>query len=218
MKATGKYKRIQTRPKGSVLALILIITLILVLVGYAIIKIAEGTAVQTILFQNESIAMSGNPDLLLDMDVSGTSGTITFPNSRADYKVEFYGFVGYRPVFEVTADGYCGTYHRSIRVYVTQAVSGWEMGMCQVPSSTTTTTPVYFVDGEIVDIPIHINTYDNPKDSDRDIFISGSPTFLESVSMGESRYSSGGADKYQTVMGVFKGFIYFDQPKSLISD
>ena len=232
MKITGKHKRVRIRPKGFALAFVLIVVLILMLIGFAIIKVTEGTALQAVLFQNENIAMSsaeaayenaifwmsGNPDLLLDMDVSGTSGSLTFPNSKADYEVKFHGFIGYRPVFEVTADGYCGTYHRSIRVYVTQAVSGWEMGMCRVPSSSAATTPVYFVDGEVVDIPIHINSYADLKDSDRDIFISGSPVFLKSVSMEESRYSSGGTDKYQTVMNVFTDGISFEQPKSLISD
>ncbi|MBC8392817.1 MAG: hypothetical protein H8E17_09680 [Deltaproteobacteria bacterium] len=97
------------RSQGFALTFSLILVIILMLIGFAVIKVAQGTAVQSILFQNESIAMSnaeaayenaiywmsGNPDLLLDMDISGTSGTITFPNSTADYKVEFYGFVGY---------------------------------------------------------------------------------------------------------------------------
>lgn len=232
MKIVGTHKRIRIRPEGFVLAFALILMLILIMIGFTIIKIYEGAGLQAVLFQNEHIAMSNaeaayenaiywmsdNPDLLLDLDVSGTEDTISFPNSWADYKVEFYGFVGYRPVFEVTANGYCGTYHRGIRVHIAQAVSGWEMGACQVPMSAGSTTGVSFVDGEIVDMPIHINSYGAPDDSTRDIFISGSPLFMKSVSMGESRYSSGGSDKYNTVMDVFTDGISFDQPRSLITD
>jgi hypothetical protein len=232
MKQFRRHKRTRLHPDGYVLSLVLITMLILTLIGFAILKAAEGEMIQTIIFQNEQIAlssaeaayeraiywMSDNPDLLLDMDTAGTSGTLSFPNSTADYRVQFYGFIGYRPVFEVTADGYCGTYHRSIRVYVAQTVSGWEMGMCRVPTDTDQTTAVYFVDGEVVDMPIHINSYADPKDSQRDIFISGTPQFLKSVSMEETRRSSGGVDKYEDVMSVFHDGISFEQPRSLISD
>ena len=232
METFRRHKRTHAHEKGFVLALVLIVVLILMLIGFAIVKISEGDVMQMVLFQNETVAMSSaeaayekaifwmsdNPDLLLEMDLAGTSGTISFPNSKADYKVQLYGFVGYRPVFEVTADGYCGTFHRSIRVYVAQAVSGWEMGMCRVPTGSTATTPVYFVDGEVVDMPIHINSYEDLEDSQRDIFISGSPKFLQPVSMEESRYSSAGFDKYKDVIGVFKNSISFEQPRSLISD
>lgn len=218
--------------KGSVLAFVLILVIILSLSGFSLIKMSEGSAVQAVLYQNENVAMlaaeaayenavywmSGNPDLLLDMDISGTDGTLDFPNATADYQVRFYGFVGYRPIFEVTANGYSGTFHRSIRVHAAQAVSGWEMGVCRVPSGTSSTTGVYFVGGEVIDMPIHINSYGAPDDSERDIFISGDPTFLQEVTMEESRYSWGGSDKYRPVINVFDEGISFDQPKSLISD
>lgn len=207
-------------------------TIILALIGFALLRISEGAVVQAILFQNEQVSMltaeaayenaiywmSQNPDLLLDMDMSGTDGTLEFPNSNADYHVKFYDFVGYRPVFEVTADGYCGTFHRSIRVYVAQAISGWEMGKCRIPSGSVSTEEVYFADDEIIDMPLHINTDDDPRDQKIDIFISGDPTFLREVSMEESRYMFSGMDKYQKVMDVFDNGIVFDQPKSLISD
>ncbi len=232
MNTARKMIQKSARRGGFTLAFVLILVLVLMLLGFGIVKIAEGDVLQMLLFQNETIAMasaeaaferaiywmSDNPDLLLEMDVSGTTGTLTLPNSTADYEVKFYGFVGYRPVFEVTADGYCGTHHRSIRVYTVQSVSGWEMGMCRVPTGAASTTPVYFVDGETVDMPIHINTYDEPDDSQRDIFISGSPVFLESVSMEEARHSGGGYDKYDEVMDAFHDGIAFEQPRSLISD
>ena len=232
MKTVTNYKRISNRPGGFVLAFVLITMLVLTLVGFSVIQMTEGAAVQAVLYQNEAIAMSAaeaayenaiywmsdNPDLLLDMDISGTDGTLEFPNSRADYQVRFDGFVGYRPVFEVTANGYCGSFHRSIRVYAAQAISGWEMGMCRIPKNTAATEAVYFVDGEIIDMPIHINSYGAVDDSQRDIFIDGNPVFTEEVTMEESRHSSGGMDKYSMIMGVFNNGILFDQPKSLITD
>ncbi len=225
-------KKQHRHAKGSVLALVLILVVILSLLGFALIKISEGASLQSLLFQNEQIAMltaeaayenaiywmSQNPDLLLDMDMSGTDGSFNFPDSRADYHVEFYGFVGYRPIFEVTANGYCGTFHRGIRVYVAQSVSGWEMGMCRIPTGTISTDEVYFVSGEIIDMPIHINSYGAVDDSQRDIAISGNPTFLQEVTMEESRYSSGKSDKYRDIINVFDEGILFDQPKSLITD
>ena len=232
MKTDKQQKRAKNRTQGSVLAFVLILMVILSLFGFALIKISEGVSLQSLLFQNEQIAMltaeaayenaiywmSQNPDLLLDMDMSGTDGSFDFPDSRADYHVKFYGFVGYRPIFEVTANGYCGTYHRGIRVYAAQAVSGWEMGMCRIPTGTSSTNEVYFVSGEIIDMPIHINSYGAVDDSQEDIAISGNPTFLQDVSMEESRYSSGGKDKYNGIIHVFDEGISFDQPKSLITD
>ncbi len=218
--------------RGSILAGVLVLMVILSLVGFSMIKISEGALVHATLFQNESIAMAAaeaayedaiywmgqNPELLMLMDVDGTTGRVSFENSHADYRVKFHGFVGYRSVFEVMADGYCGTFHRSIRVHVIQAVSGWEMGQCRIPTSTGSTQEVYFANGEILDMPIHINSYQAPDDSQRDIHISGWPSFLQDVSMGESRYSAGGHDKYASVIDLFGAGISFDQPRSLISD
>jgi hypothetical protein len=193
MKTGGKYKRKQNREKGSILAFVLVLTIILTLIGFALLNISEGAVVQATMFQNEQVAistaeaayenaiywMSQNPDLLLDMDMSGTDGTLEFPNSKADYHVKFYDFVGYRPVFEITANGYCGIFHRSIRVYASQAISGWEMGMCRVPSGSISTYEVNFADGEVIDMPIHINSQGDPDDNERDIFIyGGSPLFI----------------------------------------
>jgi len=232
MKILKRRKVKHIHAKGSVLAFVLALTVILSLIGFSLIKMSEGATVQAVLYQNENVAMlaaeaayenaiywmSGNPDLLLDMDISGTDDTLEFPNSTADYQVRFGGFVGYRPIFEVTANGYCGTFHRGIRVHAAQAVSGWEMGQCRIPTGTSSTNPVYFADGEIIDMPVHINSYGNPDDSQRDIFLSGNPIFQQEVTMEESRYSSGGSDKYNSVINFFDEGISFGQPKSLISD
>jgi hypothetical protein len=76
---------------------------------------------------------------------------------------------------------------------------------------------VYFISNEIIDLPLHINNlHDNP--DYRDIYISGSPQFKQSIAMGESRYTTGGSDKYASVMGLFGSGIYFDQPESRVTD
>ena len=232
MENTKNNKREHHNRQGSILAFVLILLVVLSLIGMAMIKMSQGAEVQALLFENEAVAMSTaeaayenaifwmgqNPELLMMMDVGGTTGSLIFEDSHADYSVKFDGFVGHRPIFEVTADGYCGTHHRSIRVYVIQASSGWEMGQCRIPISTAATQEVYFAEGEVLDIPIHVNSYKAPDDPQRDIFISGNPTFLKPISIGESRYSVGGHDKYNDVMDLFTAGISFDQPKSLISD
>jgi hypothetical protein len=100
-----------------------------------------------------------------------------------------------------------------------QAISGWDMGMCRVPSGANKTSsyPVYFADGEIVDIPLHINDLRDSPDY-RDIYITGDPRFLRDVAMGESQETDGGADKYAGVMDTFEGGICFDQPDSRVTD
>ncbi len=97
------------------------------------------------------------------------------------------------------------------------------MGACRVPyTGTTTTTEVYFDNGEIIDMPLHINKADDSPDVN-DIFIdmSGSPDSCRKVEMGESRKTSGGSDKYTSpanVMSLFEDGIYFDQPDVRITD
>ncbi len=81
----------------------------------------------------------------------------------------------------------------------------------------TTTSPVYFADGEIIDVPVHINKLtDNP--DQRDIYTMDDPLFLQNVAIGESRYTDRDYDKYHDVMGLFKAGICFDQPDSRILD
>ena len=108
-------------------------------------------------------------------------------------------------------------FNRTVDTYVVQAVSGWDMGMCRVPTSPTTTSPVYYANEEIIDMPLHINKFDDSSDY-RDIHILGSPQFLQPVAMGESRYTTGGYDKYTNVMHLFDGGIYFDQPDCRVTD
>ncbi len=64
-------------------------------------------------------------------------------------------------------------------------------------------------------MPIHINNL--KKEPERDIYITGSPRFLQDVGMGESRYA-GSTDKYASVMSLFEGGIYFDMPACNITN
>ena len=87
-------------------------------------------------------------------------------------------FSGASPVYEVRSVGHSGRFERTVEVHIVQAIGGWSMGMCRVSTGGTSTTTVNFVNGEVIDMPIHINSYADPKDSTRDIFISGDPSFL----------------------------------------
>jgi hypothetical protein len=217
--------------KGSALALVMILIMILTLMGFAIIKVAEGRQIQAIRIKSQESAasaaeaayekacfwMSQQVDMLGSLHNSQTSGTLNFAQSSADYTITAASFLGSKPVFKIQSHGYCSIYQKTITAYVVQAVAGWEMGQCRIPSGTNSTTEVDFITGEILSIPIHINDLqDNP--DNRDIYISGTPSFLDAISMGEPRYTSGGSDKYSSVMNLFNGGIAFNQPASRIYD
>jgi hypothetical protein len=149
---------------------------------------------------------------------SGASGEIDLGNSSCEYQVDFDDFIGAKPVFRITSTGTNGINSRVVDVQVMQEVTGWVMGKCRIPNGPTSTGPVNFVDGEILDIPIHINNLkDNPDAID--IYISGRPKFKQKVEMGEPRKVGGsGSDKYNSVMTLFEDGIYFDQPNVRITD
>ncbi len=236
------------RQKGSVLALVLISIIILTVTGVALMTVSYGVRHQAIKTKNDVIAMlaaeagyeraifrmSQEIDLLTllkkgefvtsetievtkpdesqyDGDDSEQVGTVT-------YKISLDSFVGSRAVYRIQATGQCGEFSRTLDVYVMQAVSGWDMGMCRIPMGRTRTSPVYYVSGEVIDMPLHINSYGDYFDSYRDIHISGSPRFDEQITMSESRYSSGNSDKYSSVMHLFNDGILFLQPSSRIMD
>jgi hypothetical protein len=217
--------------RGSVLALAMILITILMLTGFAIIKVAEGRRVQAIRIKNQESAasaaeaayekaafwMSQQVDMFSSLQSSQTSGTLNFTQSSADYKVTVASFLGSRAVFKVNANGYCGIYQKTIDAYLVQAVPGWEMGMSACPAGPTTVQPLSFVTGEVIDMPLHINDQKDDPDQ-RDIPISGSPDFRDRVSMGESRYKSDGTDKYKSVINLFDEGISFGQPASRIYD
>lgn len=221
----------QKNDKGSILALVLILMAILSMTGFALLRSAQGKMIQAIRVKNQESAssaaeagyekavfwMSQQVDMFSSLQTEQCSGSLEFTQSSADYSVSLASFLGSRPIYKIQATGYCGIYEKTIEAYVVQAVAGWEMGQCRVPSGTNQTSEVCFFGGETIDMPLHINNLnDNP--DNRDIYISGSPSFLDHISMGESRYTTGGTDKYSTVMSLFPDGVSFDQPASRIYD
>ena len=173
-------------------------------------------------YERAIFQMCQQTDILGWLQAGGGSDVIDFGTSTCAYEIDFIGFLGSRPVFEIKSTGKSGrsTFTRIVDVNVMQETAGWAMGACRVPLSATSTQPVYFKNGEIVDMPLHINKFDDNPDV-RDIWIntsSGAPRFLRRVEMGESRKTSGGSDKYSGVIPCFEGGIYFDQPNVRITD
>jgi hypothetical protein len=226
----------QNRQNGSILVLVIVIMVILATLGIGLLTVAYGVRQDAIRFKNEATAMlaaeagyekaidwmSRQLDILsaLQQGAAGTSGSISFPDADCDYQIGLFSFAKCRPVYQVVSAGHSGVFNRTVDVFVVQAVSGWDMGKCRVPTSSTSTTEVYFKGGEIIDMPIHINNLKDSPDR-RDIYIDiarfGSPRFLQDVGMGELRYASG-TDKYASVISLFEGGIYFDQADCKITD
>jgi hypothetical protein len=226
-------RRSSLRNRGATLALVVIAVTILTTLGVGLLAVGYGARREAIAEKAEVAAMLAaeagyekaifwmgqQQDMLsaLQLGTPGTSGSLAFPDSSCTYAVSLYTFVGARPVFRVVSDGHSGIFNRRVDVLTVQMISGWDMGGCRIPISSTTTDEVSFVNGETLDMPIHINKADDSPDS-RDIFLSGSPSFLQPVAMGEARYTTGGTDKYSSVMSLFDGGIYFNQPASRITD
>ena len=226
-------KRHADNRKGSVLVLVMVSVMILSALGIGLLTVSFGVRHRAIMEKNETIAMlaaeagyekavfwmSQQKDMLsaLQNNDSGTTGTLSFPDGSCSYNIELFSFAGARPVYRIISNGSSGVFKRTVDVHVIQAISGWDMGKCRIPSDSSSTTPVYYVNGEIIDIPIHINDLKDSPDY-RDIYISGSPDFSRTVAMSESRYRSGGYDKYSGVMNLFDEGIFFNQPDSKITD
>lgn len=227
-----KYK-IRKYKSAYALVLVMAAALVLILLGAALLHICYGVRVRAAKLKRETVAMlaaeagyersifwmSQQTDILgeLEEETSEAFGTINFENSYCDYEIQLHDFIGARPVFRIISTGYSGALNRVVDVFAVQKITGWDMGMCRIPSGSSSTTPVYFKSGEIVNIPIHINKYDDSPDN-KDIYISGNPQFLQKVEMGESRYRANNSDKYTGVMGLFDGGITFDQPNVRITD
>ena len=206
--------------------------LLLAIAGFGLLTISDGLRQRTAVAKCEAAAMaaaeagyekavywmSQQPDMIGALNDAGASGSIDYDGSSCDYSVKMAAFLGASPVFKVRSVGHSGRFERTVEVHLVQAIGGWAMGMCRVSTGGSSTNSVNFVNGEVIDMPIHINSYGDPKDDTRDIFISGDPTFLRPVSMGENRYSAGGSDKYSGIMNVFDNGIYFNQPASRITD
>lgn len=234
VKRDTKYEMRDKRyDNGSALVLVVVLLLVLAALGLGMLTVAYGARHKAIKLKNEAVAMlaaeagyetavfwmSQQQDMLssLQKAVPGTTGSINIPDGDCNYQVKFFSFVGYRPVYQIISNGHSGMFNRTVEVLVVQAMSGWDMGVCRVPTGMQDTSPVYFADGEIIDMPLHINDYqDNP--DERDIHITGNPQFKQPTAMGEPRYTGGGSDKYASVMDVFDNGIYFDQPDSRITD
>jgi len=165
--------------------------------------------------------MSQQSDILTAIQNGSDNGSIDFGSATCSYSVDFHGFMGTKPVFRIVSTGVSGrpSFTRNVNVDVIQETCGWAMGSCTVPQGTSIASevPVYFKNGEIINTPIHINKQSDSPDI-ADIFITGSPTFLQKVEMGEDRKTSGGSDKYSSVMSLFHSGITFDQPNVRITD
>ena len=163
--------------------------------------------------------MSQQSDILSTIGTG--NGSIDFGSATCSYTIAFHGWLGQKAIFEVTSTGVSGrpSFTRIVDVNVIQETCGWAMGACMVPLGTSiaSESPVYFKNGEVINMPLHINKQNDSPDV-ADIFITGSPTFLQKVEMGEDRYTSGNSDKYSSVMSFFQSGISFDQPTVRIAD
>jgi len=138
------------------------------------------------------------------------------------YTISFDRFLGSQPVYEIVSEGNYGQFSRRIRAFVVQKVSGWDMGLCKIPSGSWDSQRAYFTGEDIVEMPIHINIEHTPQDNSADIYISrrSRPRFSYRVSMGESRYTWWGSnkDKYRSLIYLFEKGIYFDQSECNVTD
>jgi len=218
---------------GSSLVLVAMSLVILSFLGIGMLKVAWGVRHNAIKMKNETISMlaaeagyekaifwmSQRQDMLsaLQKGEAGTTGGLKLPSGDADYQIMLYTFAGSRPVYRVVSNGSCGQFTRTVDVLVIQAISGWDMGRCMVPTGTSSTSKVYFKSDEIIDMPLHINDQKDSPD-DIDIYLSGDPEFLQTVGMGESRLNSKSVDKYKDEIDKFDNGILFDQPDNRITD
>lgn len=226
-----KYERQSSNRRGFVLPLVIIVVVILASLATGLMLCSYLVRVQAVKVKCETESllaaeagyeeaifwMSQQSDILGALQSGANEGTVDFGESSCSYQVDFDDYIGARPVFKIVSTGTSGVSSRVVDVSVVQAITGWVMGKCRIPTGPTSTNPVNFADGEILDIPIHINNLrDNP--DERDIYIQGSPSFLQKVEMGESRRTAGDVDKYSSVMPLFNEGIYFDQPNVRITD
>lgn len=230
----AKIKQFRFSQRGSILGLVLVSLIILSALGVGLLSVASGVRHRATGLRNEAVSMlaaeagyekaiswmSQQDDMLsaLKDGAPGTSDSLEVVDGDCDYSIELFAFIGARPIYRVISNGHSGTFNRTVDVLVLQAVSGWDMGACRILFGGTTTYPVSFADGEIIDLPLQINKLDDNPDN-RDIHINGDPQFLRSVTMSESRYRTGsGWDKYASVMDLFEGGIYFEQPDCKVTD
>jgi len=219
--------------RGSAYALAAVAIVVLTILGVGMLSAAWQTRLRAIKFKSETVSalaaeagyeqaifwMSQQQDMLstLKNQTPGTTGSLAFVDAACGYTIELHSFADARPVYKVVSKGQSGRFSRTVDVLVLQAISGWDMGMCKVPSGASSTYPVNFAAAEIIDIPIQINDQHDDPDQ-RDIYIIGDPQFVQPVSMGEGRHTGGGGDKYAGVIQAFDAGICFDQPDSKVTD
>jgi hypothetical protein len=235
------------RNNGSVLVMASVAVLALMILGLGVLTAAYGARLRATKLRQNTMAelaaeagyeeairwMNQQPDVLSAMTPSGRGGRSRTRNSSAPrrftngnytYTIRFNRFLGTQPVYEIESEGNFGPFKKMIRTTVVQEVSGWDMGLCGIPSGNGGSRNAYFRDTDIIETPIHINSTSTskPDDEPRDIFIlrRNNPQFTETVSVGESRYTWWGnnKDKYSSIINLFKKGIYFDQPGCNVTD
>jgi hypothetical protein len=246
-KGTGRQLT-KMRNNGSVLVLASMAVFGLMILGLGLLTTAYGARLRAIKLRRETTAkltaeagyeeaigwMNEQTDVLGAMagrgggssgirtkKIKGSSSPIEFPNSSFEYAISFDRFLGSQPVYEIVSNGYCDLFSRTIKALVVQAVSGWDMGLCRIPTGSSTSAVANFTGEDTLDIPIHVNSVD-PQDNLADIYVSrrSKPRFRRQVSVEESRYTWWGSyvDKYRSLIGLFDKGIYFDQPPNKVSN
>lgn len=238
------------RNNGSVLVLVSMVVFALMILGLGLLTTAYGARLRAIKLRKETTAkltaesgyedaigwMNEQADVLSAMaaggraggssvirtrKIKGSSSPIQFPNSSFEYTISFDRFLGSRPVYEIVSNGYCDQFSKTIKALVVQVVSGWDMGLCRIPTGNLTSEQANFTGEDIIGIPIHVNSAGPPQDNSADIYVSrrNKPRFRQQVSVEESRYTWWGRnkDKYSNLIGLFDKGIYFDQPPNKVS-
>jgi len=240
------------RNKGSVLVLALVVVFVLTILGLGILTAAYGARRRAANLRDQAMAelaveagyeetiqwMHQQSDVLSGMAAGGRGGSAGEATKRIressklggfgrggfNYTISFDRFWGTQPVYKIVSEGHYGLFKKRIQSYVVQAVSGWDMGLCKIPSGNWGARRAWFTGQDIIEMPIHINSDSQsvPNDNLEDIFISkrDKPQFNYPVSMGESRYTWWGhsKDKYSSLINLFEKGIYFDQPRCNVTD
>ncbi len=225
-----KIKKSHNRQKASILAIVIVAMVILFSLGTGLLAVAYGLRHQAILYTNRTIAlfaaeagyehaifkMSSQPDMLHAFNDPNfdPTGSLSFPNGSCDYTISLDSFIGSRAVYKIRSTGYCGVFSRTCEVLVLQEIGGWE-STHRIPLGSSGTMAWPFGTGEVLNMPIQINKFNDDPDV-RDIDIIGSPDFRRRVSIGEGRYA-GSTDKYADVINLFDAGVTFDQPNSKIN-
>ncbi|MBW2093136.1 MAG: hypothetical protein JRI34_13565 [Deltaproteobacteria bacterium] len=241
----------QNSRQGSALVLAALAIFVLTIVGLGLLTVAYGARLHAVMLANEAAAkmtaqagyekaicwMSGEPDLFSTLQPAAkgrrkrgqpnntssriVTGNVDFADSHAEYQISFDHFQGTRPVYRVESVGYCGRFKRVIDALVVQAVGGWDIASCDLPTGVFTSIPKAFSGNDFIDMPIHINSRSEFFDN-ADIYVSqeDKPLFTRPACVAESRYRLWGRnkDKYADIISLFRGGIYFDQPENKISD